>query len=91
MRRSIRAAFSSSAKCCSANSLLDVGDDLGVVDGVFDAVAVRGMFAAQADFEIELDGLRDLLFPLVDADAGLDAQFADEYGVHGMRAEWAAV
>ena len=63
--------------------LADVSDDFGVINGVFDAVAVRGMFAAQPDLEIKLDGLRDLFFPFIDADAGLDAQLADEYGVHG--------
>ena len=68
----------------------DVGDNLSVINGVFDAIAVRGVFAAQSDFQIKLDGLRHLFFPLVDTDAGFDAQFADEYGVHGW-VRWAAV
>lgn len=68
----------------------DVGDNFSVIDGVFDAIAVRGVFAAQSDFQIKLDGLRHLFFPLVDTDAGFDAQLADEYGVHGS-VRWAAV
>jgi len=60
----------------------DVGNNLCVIDGVFNAVAVRRVFAAQTDFQIELHGLRRLFFPRIDADAGFDAQFADEYRVH---------
>jgi hypothetical protein len=40
------------------------------------------VLAAQADFEIELDGLRDGLFPVVNADQRFDLEFADEYNVH---------
>ncbi len=62
----------------------DPDDDDGVVDGVVDAVARRGVPAGQSDFEIELYGLGRLLFPRVDADAGLDPEFGDEDGVHGF-------
>jgi hypothetical protein len=62
--------------------LFDRGNDFCVINGVFDAITVGGMFAAQADFKIQLHGLRHLLFLRIDADAGFDAQFADEYGVH---------
>lgn len=62
--------------------LFDGGDHFRVIDGVFNAIAVGGMFALQPDFQIKLYGLRRLLLPRINADAGFDAQFADEYCVH---------
>lgn len=74
-------------KMLARKKLSDRCNDFRIIDGVLDAVAVGGMLAAQADFEIQLYGLRDLLLAVVDADEGVDAQFADEYGVHvGERA-----
>ena len=48
--------------------LLNAADDAAVIDGVADLAAFRRMFATQSDFKIELDGLRDGFFPLVNAD-----------------------
>src|ERR1700733_3302551 len=57
--------------------------DHGIIDGVGDLVRVRGLGVGQADVDVELHGLARAAFTAVNADAGFEAQLANENGVHG--------
>src|SRR6185369_15006031 len=76
------AGFFEQQKMLLLEELLDAPDDTAVVDSVADLAALRRVLAAQADFEVELDSLRDGFFPVVNTDQRFDLKFADEYDVH---------
>lgn len=61
---------------------LDAAHDVGVVERILDVVGCAGAAVGQGDVEVDLQGLRHLLFPFVDADEGFDLEFAQKDDVH---------
>ena len=57
-------------------------DHRRVVERVGKIVTGECFRGRQREFEIDQQRLREMLFPGVDADARLDAQFTNEDGVH---------
>ncbi|HUF81142.1 MAG TPA: hypothetical protein VMN03_08400 [Burkholderiales bacterium] len=66
-------------------AFLDAADDSGIIDRVRESVAAARLAVRQRDLEVELDFLRHLCLPVVDADPDFEAQFADEDDVHQDR------
>jgi hypothetical protein len=54
-----------------------------VVERVLETTALEYPCRRQLELEIQQQRLWQMLFPFVDADAGLDAQIVDENPVHG--------
>ena len=51
-------------------------DDLAVVDSVFDPVGFARLAVRQADFQVELYGLRSFVLPFVNADVEFEFEIA---------------
>src|SRR5215218_9307947 len=62
--------------------LLDAPNDAAVVDGGADLAALGRVLAAQADFQIELNGLGYCFLPIVYADQRFYFEFGYEDDVH---------
>ena len=60
-------------------------DDRGVVKSILEAVAAEHARRRQVELEIDQQRLCQVLLPLLDADARLDAQIGDKDSVHGRR------
>ena len=73
------------AEVTAGGERADTQRHLLVVDGVGHFVAREHGGARHADVQIDLHRLRDVVLAPVDADACLDAQVADQDGVHGVR------
>lgn len=61
---------------------LDIAHDIGIIERVLEVVGFAGAAVGQGDFQIDLQGLRRALFPFVDADQGVDLEFAQKDDVH---------
>src|SRR6202165_2274338 len=59
--------------------------DSRVIECILETVAAEYLRGGQLELEIQQQRLCQMLFPLVDADARLDAQIVDENSVHGPR------
>ena len=63
-------------KVATGKYALDISHDVGVVKGVLNVVCLAGATVGQCDLQIELQGLRDALFPFVHADECFNFEFA---------------
>src|SRR6202165_6364428 len=58
-------------------------DDGGVIERILETGAAEDLRRGELELEIHQQRLCQMLFPLVDADARLDAKIVDENSVHG--------